>query len=323
MRLPSTLCRTSDTFFFGSSTIVRHPLRGAFLAVLFLAGCSTASPLNGSGGDWTTLRAGDTLYRIAQRNDRPMGCLQRYNPTLRADSLSVGQRVLIPNAEECASLNTPRMRYRVRRGDTLYSVAQYFGQTPTALAAANPSLPQNPRLDIGQWLTLSGIQRGGATQSSQPMPPSRTTTATTAKVPSASRTPVPAAPAALPKEMTQRPWPMQEPRVIREFGPDERGRMQPMMLAARTSQTAVAVADGSVQFASTMRQLGHVVVVHHARNIQTVYAHCGTLDVKAGQRVKTGTPLCRVAQDDVTASPQLLFDVRQSGRPIDPRRLLK
>lgn len=322
MRLPRPFRQTTDTSIFGSSMIIRHPLRGALVAALFLAGCSTASSLNGGEDGWTTLRPGETFYRVAQRNDRSTMCLQRYNPSLRAASLSVGQRVLIPSAEECASLNSPRMRYRVRRGDTFYSVAQYFGQTPATLATANPLLPPNPRLEIGQWLTLSGIQRGTVTQSSQPMPTSPRT-ATTTKVSTTSRTPVPAAPAALPKEMTQRPWPMQEPRVIREFGPDERGRMQPMMLAARTSQTAVAVADGNIQFASTMRQLGHVVVVHHARNIQTVYAHCGTLDVKTGQRVKTGTPLCQVAQDDVTASPQLLFDVRQSGRPIDPRRLLK
>ncbi|BBG30169.1 M23 family metallopeptidase [Zymobacter palmae] len=307
---------------FGASMVMRHPLRGALCAVLFLAGCSTASSLNGGDGGWTTLQPGETLYRLAQRNNRPTACLQRYNPSLRADSLSVGQRILVPNAEECASLTSARMRYRVRRGDTLYSIAHYFDQTPQAMAAANPSLPPNPRLEIGQWVTLSGIQRGAATQSSQATV-NRTAAAT--KTPAARPTPtrVAPAPAPLPNEMTHRPWPMQEPRVIREFGPDDRGRLQPMMLAARTSQTATAVADGSVQFASTMRQLGHVVIVHHARNIQTVYAHCGSLSVKAGQRVKTGTPLCQVAQDDVTASPQLLFDVRQSGRPIDPRRLLK
>lgn len=296
--------------------VIRHPLRGALCAVLFLAGCSTASSLNGDNGGWTSLRAGETLYRVAQRSDRSTTCLQRYNPTLRSNSLSVGQRILVPSAAECASLTSASMRYQVRRGDTLYSVAQYFGQTPQALAAANPMLPPNPRLDIGQWLTLSSVQRGAATQSSQAAP-AATRNASVRKAT------VPPAPAVLPKGMMQRPWPMQEPRVIREFGPDDRGRLQPMMLAARSSQIAMAVADGSVQFASTMRQLGHVVVVHHARNIQTVYAHCGSLNVKAGQRVKTGTPLCQVAQDDVTASPQLLFDVRQSGRPIDPRRLLK
>ena len=301
-------------------SLIRHPLRGVFVAALFLAGCSTASSLKDNDGGWTSLRTGDTWYRVAQRHDRSMMCLQRYNPSLRADALSAGGRILIPSADECASLSTARMRYRARRGDTLYSIARYFSQTPQALAAANPSLPANPKLEVGQWLTLAGVQRGGATQSSQSMPTPKTPTAKTSAVPVPKVAP---APAPLPHDMTRRPWPMMEPRVIREFGADERGRLQPMMLAARVSQTAVAVSEGSVQFASTMRQLGHVVVVHHAHNIQTVYAHCGTLNVKAGQRVKTGTPLCQVARDDVTASPQLLFDVRQSGRPIDPRRLLK
>lgn len=299
---------------------MHYPLRGVLLAALFLAGCSTASSLNESGSGWSTLQAGDTFYKVAQRNNRSITCLQRYNPSLRADSLITGQRMLIPSAEECASLEGARMRYHVRRGDTLYSIAGYFSQTPQALALVNPSLPRNLRLEVGQWLILPALQRSTATQSSQAMPKASAAKTKTTPVHQA---PVPPAPTVLPNDMLHRPWPMQGPRIIREFGPDDRGRLQPMMLAARTSHTAMAVADGSVQFASTMRQLGHVVVVHHAHNIQTVYAHCGSLSVRAGQRVKTGTPLCQVAQDDVTASPQLLFDVRQNGHPVDPRRLLK
>lgn len=302
------------------SRAIRHPLRGGFCVVLFLAGCSTASSISDNNADWTTLRSGETFYRVAQRNNRPTLCLQRYNPSLQANALTVGQRVLVPTAEECASLDSARMRYRVRKGDTLYSIANHFEQPPQSLAAANPALPKNPRLEIGQWLTLPYLQRGAATQSSQPAPASSTPQdkSTTTHVAA-----IPPAPAALPNDMKYCRWPLQDPRVIREFGPDDRGRLQPMMLATRTSQTAIAITDGRVQFANTMRQLGHVIVVHHAHDIQTVYAHCGSLNVRAGQQVQAGTPLCQVAQDDATASPQLLFDVRQSGHPIDPRRLLK
>ena len=293
--------------------------RALLLLPLLMVGCSTASSLNRSSPDWERLRSGDTLYQLAERYNRPLACIKRYNPTLNAEALNAGQRILVPTSEECASLASPPLRYRVRRGDTLYAVAAHFNLAPRAIAAANPPLSHSPRLEIGQWLILPQLQRSAATLSSQP---SAVRTSSPSR-PLATAAHTPPAPAHLPNAIQQCPWPLLEPRVIREFGPDQRGRLQPMMLAARTSQTAMAIADGSVQFASTMRQLGHVVVVHHAHNIQAVYAHCGKIDVRVGQRVTAGTPLCQVAQDDITASPQLLFDIRLAGRPIDPRRLLK
>jgi septal ring factor EnvC (AmiA/AmiB activator) len=111
--------------------------------------------------------------------------------------------------------------------------------------------------------------------------------------------------------------------VVRRYGKDDRGRLQPMLLAAQQGDEAQAVASGEVSFADTMRQLGQVVIVHHDNNLQSVYALCDKVSVSTGQRVKPGDALCRVAKNPDSERFDLLFDMRRNGKPIDPGRLLK
>jgi septal ring factor EnvC (AmiA/AmiB activator) len=96
-----------------------------------------------------------------------------------------------------------------------------------------------------------------------------------------------------------------------------------MLLATQAGAQAKSVASGEVRFADGMRQLGEVVIVHHADNLQTVYALCEQLLVDVGQKVSAGDALCEVGQSDSTQRYDLLFDLRQGGKPIDPRQVLR
>jgi len=95
------------------------------------------------------------------------------------------------------------------------------------------------------------------------------------------------------------------------------------LLAPQAGAKAKAVAAGDVRFASSMRQLGQVVIVHHSDNLQSVYALCDGLHVDEGERVKVGDLLCDVGQNSSNQRYDLLFDLRQGGKPIDPRDVLK
>ena len=96
-----------------------------------------------------------------------------------------------------------------------------------------------------------------------------------------------------------------------------------MLLATQAGARAQSVAPGEVRFADGMRQLGQVVIVHHADNLQSVYAFCERILVSVGQSVKAGEPLCEVGQSSATNRHDLLFDLRQAGKPIDPRQVLR
>ncbi len=118
-------------------------------------------------------------------------------------------------------------------------------------------------------------------------------------------------------------WPLDDYKISRRYGTDAHGTLQPMLLSAPSDSQARAVADGTVRFANSMRQLGRVVIIHHADNMQSVYALCKRLLVEDGDHVTQGTPVCDIGYRHATGRDDLLFDVRHGGKPVDPERVLR
>ncbi|MGS2743908.1 LysM peptidoglycan-binding domain-containing protein [Halomonas sp. LS-001] len=252
-----------------------------------------------------TVQSGDTLGEIAQRVNVPIERLQRFNPDVDPRRLVVGQSLLIPFQQERAPLAGP-YRYQIRPGDTFAGIARHFGVRTQSIINANPGVSPTA-LRIGQ---LVSIPVSGS--SNRPATPAPSATAASGPPPTGN----------LPDSARRWPWPLEDYRIVRRFGPDDRGTLQPMLLATQAGAKATAVAPGDVRFAGSMRQLGKVVIVHHQDNLQSVYALCETLLVEEGTRVATGDVLCDVGLNR-GGRHDLLFDLRQGGNPIDPRRVLK
>ncbi|WP_422667065.1 LysM peptidoglycan-binding domain-containing protein [Billgrantia montanilacus] len=305
--------------------------RGARFALmiatlLLLAGCASGgggvqrSSDPGIGGSWVTVQRGDTLGSIAARADVPLARLQRFNPEANPHRLAVGQRLLVPTQQERAPSGGP-YRYQVRPGDTYSGIARRFATTPARIQSANPGV-EPTRLRVGQVIQvpLRGATTSTATASTGG---SRSGASSSGGSGAASATPRAPDTSSLPGTARNWPWPLDDYRVVRAFGSDSRGTLQPMLLATGRGANAKAVADGDVRFAGSMRQLGRVVIVHHADNLQSVYALCDSILVDDGARVTRGTPLCEVGYSNTTERHDLLFDLRLGGKPIDPRRVLR
>ncbi|MBB3229981.1 LysM peptidoglycan-binding domain-containing protein [Halomonas stenophila] len=288
----------------------RRPRLALILLILLLAGCAgtPTGALRGGeplAGNWITIQRGDTLGGIARRAEVPLVRLRRFNPGVDPRRLAVGQRLLVPSRRERAPSDGP-YRYQVRPGDTYTAIARRFGTAPGRVAAANPGIAATD-LEVGQLIQVPlGGDRGMATPA--PARPSR------ARLPD---------PGEVPRQASGWPWPLDDYRVARRYGPDARGTLQPMLLATGEGTRARAVADGQVRFAGSMRQLGRVVIVHHPDNLQSVYALCETLLVESGKEVRRGTPLCEVGLHAASGRHELLFDMRHGGKPIDPTTVLR
>ena len=260
-------------------------------------------------GDWISVQRGDTLGTIARRAGIPLLRLQRFNPGVDSRHLAVGQRLLVPSRQERAPSGGP-YRYQVRPGDTYSAVARRFGTTTARIQSANPGVRATD-LKVGQLIQV----------------PLRASSASSSRATAASSAPSSSARLPDPGPVTSRargwPWPLDDYRVVRRYGNDSRGRLQPMLLATDEGANAKAVADGEVSFADSMRQLGKVVIVHHADNLQSVYALCGDIVVSKGDQVTRGTPLCSVGKHSSTGRYDLLFDMRHGGKPIDPGTILR
>lgn len=98
------------------------------------------------------IRPGDTLGEISLRFGIPLRDILLLNPFVNPEDLQVGQIICLGMVNRpsipCESGNY----YVVRKGDSVYSIAQGFGITTADIFAANPNLTEN--LMIGQILCI-------------------------------------------------------------------------------------------------------------------------------------------------------------------------
>jgi septal ring factor EnvC (AmiA/AmiB activator) len=223
---------------------------------------------------------------------------------------------MVPTRQERAPSGGP-YRYQIRPGDTFSSIARRFDTRASRIQSANPGI-EPTSLRVGQVIRVPLASGGGSANRTS----SAATTSGNVSSGQTRKASLPD-PGDLPASARRWPWPLDDYRIVRRFGADDRGTLQPMLLATDRGAQAKSVADGEVRFADRMRQLGQVVIVHHADNLQSVYALCERPLVANGDSVRRGTPVCEVGYSNDTERFDLLFDLRHGGKPIDPRRVLR
>jgi murein hydrolase activator len=84
-----------------------------------------------------------------------------------------------------------------------------------------------------------------------------------------------------------------------------------------------AVAPGRVAHAGWFKGYGNLVIVDHGDGYHTLVAHLGSMSTAMGEEVQAGTLLGAVGDTGSLKGPYLYFEVRERGRPVDPRAWLR
>jgi len=192
------------------------------------------------------------------------------------------------------------------------------GETPAQIA-------QEAGIPLEDLLEINGLRRG------QPLKPGRliyVLGGTAGSVP-ADATPVaPALPSeqAEPREVNSKAplrWPLAKPILTSLFGKRWGRDHEGIDMKAPTGTPVLAAADGEVVYAGDkVRGYGNMVVLQHAGDLLTVYAHNSLLLVHVGDRVSVGQEISRVGDTGHSTAPHLHFEVRCKQEPQDPLQFL-
>jgi len=90
-------------------------------------------------------------------------------------------------------------------------------------------------------------------------------------------------------------------------------------IAASTGTSIKAAASGTVTFSGWKGAYGYMVVVSHGKGVQTYYAHCSKLYVKAGDKIQQGQRIAAVGSTGNSTGPHLHLEVRVNGVAYNPQ----
>jgi lipoprotein NlpD len=209
----------------------------------------------------------------------------------------------------------PPAVYKVRKGDTLYSISWRYGMDYRTLANIN-NIRSPYLLSIGQKLRFKSTKPIRTT--SKPAKPS-TTKPTTSSAKPKPRKPITAVKPVANTKLTWQ-WPTKG-KILSSYSSTVNSR-KGIKIAGKAGQSIVAAAAGKVVYAGNgLPRYGNLLIIKHNDVYLSAYAHNTKLLVKEGQYVKAGQKIARLGSTG-TQRNQLHFEIRRNGKPVDPMRFL-
>ena len=80
-----------------------------------------------------------------------------------------------------------------------------------------------------------------------------------------------------------------------------------------------AVSGGRVLYADWLPGLGLLTIVDHGAGYLSLYGYNDTLRKAAGETVQSGDVIATAGDSGGRPEPQLYFEIRHAGKPMDPR----
>jgi len=247
-----------------------------------------------------TVRRGDTLYAIAFANNLDYREIARWNRIESADRILVGQVLRLtppPGAVEIQPLDD--------------------APKPSARPLAEPALVSTPQAVYLPYSDANWAQVSNATAVAA-APPVEARPVPSVAAPTV--VPVPSPPAAATPDTPVDGWQWpSEGTLAGRFG--AAGGKGIDIVGARNTPV-IAVAPGKVVYSgSGLRGYGRLLIVKHADEYLSAYAHNESILVKEGDTVAAGQKIALMGDSDADRV-KLHFEIRRYGKPLDPLNYL-
>jgi murein hydrolase activator len=114
-------------------------------------------------------------------------------------------------------------------------------------------------------------------------------------------------------------WPVAG-QVTAKFGDNRASgvKWEGVVIATERDAPVKAVAAGRMVYADWLPGLGLLAIVDHGEGYLSLYGHNDRLLKAVGEPVEAGEPIAAAGDTGGRASPELYFEIRRGGRPVDP-----
>ncbi|WP_162916466.1 peptidoglycan DD-metalloendopeptidase family protein [Cohaesibacter haloalkalitolerans] len=266
---------------------------------------------------------GETLGGIASRYQVSPRALAQANGMSVDAPLRMGQRLHIPRPNQSAGID-----YTSTASINSNAAGAYANDTAAASAyAAISAVPKaKPRwvTEMASSAKPSRRQQVASVDNAVGLP---TEASAPAVAPASAPAPVSAAPVAAVSsnanpvldDDSKFRWPVRG-RIISGFGANNGGaRNEGINLSVPMGSSIRVAESGTVIYAGDeLKMYGNFILVRHPNGWVTAYAHNEKILVSKGQHVRRGQIIAEAGSSGNVTSPQLHFELRIKGDPVDP-----
>ncbi|HEY5637788.1 MAG TPA: peptidoglycan DD-metalloendopeptidase family protein [Burkholderiales bacterium] len=271
------------------------------------------------------VKRGDTLYSVALEHGVDYRDVARWNRLEDPSRIRVGQSLRLTAPDEAQGAGAP---VQPAKPEVQVGVARQAGGIESRAIGSGPgagtaaqgdgqmrTAPKALRLPYSKEnLALLNQPPPAAAPAAPASPP-----AVAAADPKRAAAPAPG-PAATERESgaIEFMWPARGKLLAGFSEPNSKG----VDIAGQPGDPVVAAAPGRVMYTGTgIRGYGKLIVIKHDEGYNSVYAHNREILVKEGQTVARGERIAELGDTD-SDKPKLHFEIRKSGKPVDPMKYL-
>jgi murein hydrolase activator len=119
-------------------------------------------------------------------------------------------------------------------------------------------------------------------------------------------------------------WPV-DGRLVARFGESRAGGVKWDGVLVETERGAAvrAVSPGRVVYADWLPGLGLLTIIDHGDGYLSLYGHNDRLYKAVGEKVTAGEAVAAAGDSGGRARPELYFEIRKAGKPVDPQPWFK
>jgi lipoprotein NlpD len=248
-----------------------------------------------------TVQRGDTLYAIAFANSLDYREIASWNQLESPDRILVGQVL---------RLTPPSGAVEIRPLDD--------EPAPSARPLAESSVLREPQAVLLPYSEANWAQASGARPVTAVAPVAASPAPAAAPSPASVAVTPPAPAAAASASVDSWLWPVDGTLTGRFGAAGGKG----IDIAGSRNTPVKAVAPGKVVYSgSGLRGYGRLLIVKHAGEFLSAYAHNETILVKEGDTVSAGQNIALMGDSDADRV-KLHFEIRRYGKPLDPLNYL-